>query len=445
MTPHRGQAMLPRPPRSAGWLGSPPGSAWVDDGDPNPFVRWRTLLWSYAAAQRAGWSDSRFVDVVRSLDDAVAGVAGTGFRVTPLSWEGDLGAAVRETTTGSAATATSARDATLSAATATSARDATGSPTTVNQAIALDLAIKDETGNVAGSHKARHLFGLLLHLAVDDVPLDRPLAISSCGNAALGAATVARAAGRPLDVFIPTWADPVVVDRLNELGARITVCERRSGEAGDPCYLRFRDAVAAGAYPFGCQGTENLLTIDGGRTLGWELATQVPTARRLLVQVGGGALGSSLSQGWCDALDAGVVDRLPAAYPIQTEGCAPLERAVKAALVEGGSPERALQLAAAEPDRFMTPWPDPQSAATGILDDVTYDWVPLAWAVWSTDGAAVVAPESAVVTANELAARHTSIPADTTGTAGLAGLLSCPDLGPDDTGPTVVLFTGARR
>ena len=47
--------------------------------------------------------------------------------------------------------------------------------------------------------------GLLLHLAVDSIQENKRLAISSCGNAAIGAATVARAAGRPIDVcsFLP--------------------------------------------------------------------------------------------------------------------------------------------------------------------------------------------------------------------------------------------------
>ena len=67
--------------------------------------------------------------------------------------------------------------------------------------------VKDETGNVAGSHKARHLFGILLELRVAEAlghgdPAS-PLAIASCGNAAYAAAVVARAAGRELRVFVP--------------------------------------------------------------------------------------------------------------------------------------------------------------------------------------------------------------------------------------------------
>ena len=59
---------------------------------------------------------------------------------------------------------------------------------------------------------------------VDDVASERlgvapnaagdrpPLAISSCGNAALAAAKLAAAVTWPLEVYVPTWANAVVVD-----------------------------------------------------------------------------------------------------------------------------------------------------------------------------------------------------------------------------------------
>ena len=156
---------------TSSWLDTPVGAVWPDDDDPRSFVRYRRLLHSYHRALAAGWNDADFVDTIVAIDDAIAGVDGSGFRVTPAAWSEDLAGV--------------------------------GAPERV--------FAKDETGNVGGSHKARHLMGLLLHLAVDAVATDARLAISSCGNAALGAATVARAASRPIDVFIPTWADPAVV------------------------------------------------------------------------------------------------------------------------------------------------------------------------------------------------------------------------------------------
>ena len=63
-----------------------------------------------------------------------------------------------------------------------------------------DVWVKDETGNVGGSHKGRHLAGALLHLrAAEALGLAgasrRPLAIASCGNAAIAAATLAQRVG----------------------------------------------------------------------------------------------------------------------------------------------------------------------------------------------------------------------------------------------------------
>ena len=161
-----------------------------DVGEQNPFIAWRSLLHAYHLASTQGMSDRVFVELVRRLDDEVARVDGHGFARTPFKPSPSLA-------------------------------DRLGTPATV--------WVKDETGNVAGSHKARHLFGLLVHLEVarllglTEGPL-RPLAIASCGNAALAAGVVAAAGGRQLLVFVPTDADPVVLGRLEQLGAEITVC-----------------------------------------------------------------------------------------------------------------------------------------------------------------------------------------------------------------------------
>ena len=84
--------------------------------------------------------------------------------------------------------------------------------------------VKDETGGVGGSHKSRHLAGILLHLrAAESLGLvsggRAPLAIASCGNAALAAATLAQRASWPLRVFVPEWASPDVIALIESLDA----------------------------------------------------------------------------------------------------------------------------------------------------------------------------------------------------------------------------------
>ena len=413
---------------------------WVPDASSEqPFVRYREGLWSWALARARGVPDRELVAWIESLDRAVAAVDGRGFRVTPF------GPAPFVARIG-------------------------GAPNR--------LWVKDETGNVAGSHKGRHLFGLALVLEVLErtgattrAESDaRGLAIASCGNAALAAAVIARAAGRPLRVFIPEDADRRVVARLEALGAAIEVCRRQPGVAGDPCVHAFRRAVAAGALPFCCQGSENGLTIEGGRTIAWEMAESLKAAGvrldRLFVQVGGGALASATLQGLRVAVREGWLAELPRFHAVQTAGGAPLRRAWERLRDHLGVPAgddaaaavalraldaevraRGLAYARAHRAEFMWPWePAPASVAHGILDDETYDWAEILGGTLESGGLPVVAPEARVREAHTRVREATAIRADATGTAGLAGLLTLAAKGAVPARDRIgVLVTGVER
>ncbi len=110
--------------------------------DPNPFVRYGPRLAWWAFARANGMTD----DACRALTHEVA----DGFAVTPFGRSDHL-----------------------------------------SDELGLDVWVKDETGNVAGSHKARHLVTILLHLRAAELRgllgERRPLAIASCGNAGLAA------------------------------------------------------------------------------------------------------------------------------------------------------------------------------------------------------------------------------------------------------------------
>lgn len=319
-----------------------PDSGALGPDELNPFLHYRRRLTAWRLAEFAGLPDAEVLEIIRALDAAVAALDGRGFRLTPFGRASRLSASLGFGSGGG-------------------------------------VWVKDETGNVSGSHKGRHLMGVMLYLQVLErleararagtqaaapevlVPSlpqghacstraaagtpegagqatgrraaggdEHPrLAIASCGNAALAAAVVARAAGRELDVFVPPSAAPSVVERLDRLGARQIVCERVPGEAGDPCYLRFREAVAQGALGFCCQGPDNGLTVEGGQTIVWEML-DAPGGReldRLFVQVGGGALASACALALLEAGRAGWLPRLPRLHAVQTAGGFPLARA----------------------------------------------------------------------------------------------------------------------
>lgn len=381
----------------------------VDEDEIDPFVRYRHQMAWWAFGRSRGLADAELVGIVRDMSELVGEVDGTGFTMTPFRRADELSDALGFTPYGG-------------------------------------VWVKDETGNVAGSQKARHLFSILLHLVIaeqlgltpwkylDDRP---PLAISSCGNAAVAASTLASALDWPIDVFIPEWAHGVVVDTLEALAARIHRCPRQSDDPpGDPTVHRFREAVARGAIPFSVQGPENALCLDGGRTIGWEIADQVrtlsvPRLEGIFVQVGGGAFAACVSRG---LTEAGAIVPL---FTVQTQGCAPLARAWESSKDED------------EPARHwashMWAWEQvPSSLADGILDDETYDWVADVAQMRRTGGDVIVASESNVVSAARIGVDTTGIPVSPTGTAGLAGLLEAQSRFTPNAN-VAVIFSGVSR
>lgn len=418
------------------------------EDDPSPFVRYRRLAYSHSLARAHGLADAEYVDLVRRLDRAVAAVDGRGFAATAFGPHTRLGEQGGVSGAGR-------------------------------------LWIKDETGNVSGSHKGRHLMGLLIYLeVVDRLGLTggaRPqLAIASCGNAALAAGVVARAGDRSLQVYVPPAAPPPVVARLRALGANIVICPREPGVAGDPTYHRLQAAVRAGAIPFTCQGPSNGLTIDGGKTIGYEIVSELARTGtvldRVFIQVGGGALASACLQAFEDAVRLGALPRLPKVHAVQTEGAHPIVRAyerlakrirlhalpaapgrkglgegefaaIVAAHADTPAVGDALAYAATHRREFMWPWEtEPRSIASGILDDETYDWLAVLRGMIRSGGYPVLASEELLREANETAVQVSGIAVDETGSAGLAGLLAVQrrgGIGPSE--QIAVLFTGAKR
>ena len=414
--------------------------------EPNPFLRYAPLLHGYQAARHGGLGDAEWRVMVEVLDEAVATVNGHGFRETPFGTD----------------------------------------PLIAEQLGVAEAWVKHEWGNVSGSHKGRHLMGVMLWLqAAEQLGLEPagerpPLAIASCGNAALAAAVVAQAAQRRLEVFVPTHANPRVLERLSILGAHLHTCPRQAGEAGDPCYLRFRDALSRGAVPFTCQGNENGLTIDGGKTLAWEMASALERhgsrIDRVLLHVGGGALAASVIEGLREARDLGAVPRLPRVHAVQTKGAYPLARAYELLsrhilgrwAEESGEPvpetaaesaallattelrffvDEGLDHASSHRSEFMWPWEEePHSIADGILDDETYDWLAVTEGMLETGGWPIVVDEETLRRANALAREATATTPCHTGTAGLAGALALSGDGALDPAESVALIvSGIER
>jgi threonine synthase len=453
----------------AAWREAPAadaGPAAATPGAANPLVQYRRRLYTYHLARAHGLADADFVDLVSDLDRRVASYEGHGHAATPFGPADRLGE-------------------TLDLAAGT-------------------LWVKDETGSVGGSHKIRHLAGVLVYLRVVETLLERgllpedapgiahivaepaaPLAIASCGNAALAASILARAAGRQLDAYVPPSAELPVLEQLAARGARLVTCPRREGERGDPTYLRFREALLAGAVPFCCQGPENGLTIEGGQTLVYEMLDTLGAAPldRLFVQVGGGAFASACVRGFEEALAAGTIARLPRVHAVQTDGAWPLARAydrVAALLLARVDPDGGWRSPAIAPDEradaahailrlaapadiravmreavthrasYMWPWErEPHGLAHAILDDETYDWAAVVEGMLASGGWPLVVTDGQLAQANAAAQERTGTPVCVSGSAGLAGLFALQQAAqPGMVAPgerVAVVFSGRQR
>ena len=134
---------------------------------------------------------------------------------------------------------------------------------------------------------------------------------------------IAAAIEQPLNVFVPDWADDSVVEHIATHGATVVRAQRDLERLGDPAHHAMVEAVAAGATAFSVQGTDTPMTVDGGRTIAYEMLDTLGEhcIDRLLIQVGGGALGSAVASGLQRVLGD---DALPMIHAVQPEGNHPL-------------------------------------------------------------------------------------------------------------------------
>lgn len=408
-------------------LDGPPALA-EDEAWTNPFVRYRGLLYSHRVALARGMSDADYVKMAHGLNEALMSTGGTEFLETPLVWNEEL-----------------------------------------------NCFFKIEVANVAQSHKARHLANVMLYLLAlkntgETALGERRLAVASCGNAGLAAAEVAAAARWPIDVCIPPDADEAVIDRLAELaphGVATVICDRSGADvqtaagpvsttnAADPTLSVCRSLVADhGSLPFSVQGPECGLAVEGGQTLAWEVLTALrrdhPTVDKLnnfYVQVGGGALGAGLGQGFRRAIEGGelptTLTSMPTLRCVQPTGCQPLGRAFDKMSADNLSAAEAGQKRGA----YMWPWDNPKSVAHGILDDETYDWAQLCEDMRLTGGGTIAADDDAINAAHSRVHNEFGVPVCHTGAAGLAGMLLRRKETPEAAGapPDLVILSGLHR
>ncbi len=294
--------------------------------------------------------------------------------------------------------------------------------------IASPLLLKDETRNPTGSFKDRQM--TVSVTAAGQVGATA-IAVQSSGNVGASAAAYGARAGLPCYVFAPRQAPDAKLLQARSYGATVIKVDTESPAA-------IFDLVRWGCEEFGwylvsTAGVFNPLTIEGAKTIAYELFEQLDLRAPdwFISAVGGGGNLGSVWRGFKDLQQLGLIERLPKMVGVQATGCAPMVTAFRDNL----TPKQC----------YETPWSQPiDTIATAIADDVLFDAHVALPAVRESGGLAIAVPDEETLTMQKLLAHSEGIfaePSSCTTLAALQRLLADGTIQPDET--VVCLITGS--
>jgi threonine synthase len=242
-----------------------------------------------------------------------------------------------------------------------------------------ELRCKNETANPTGSFKDRQLAVGVSHAVQQG---QDTIAVVSSGNVACAAAAYAARAGLRCVVFAHAHAGLSKLVQAATYGATVLRIDSPAPSAVfDVCRAacarwNWRHLSTAGMYdPY---------TVEGSKTIAYELWRQYKgeLPEWIVAPVGGGGLLGGVWRGLLDLQRLGLIDTLPRLVGVQATGCAPLKRAL-----DGG--ESFLQ-------SLQTPWPDPDTIAGGIADDILFDGHTVLPALRTTNGLVLAVTDPAI-------------------------------------------------
>jgi len=143
------------------------------------------------------------------------------------------------------------------------------------------IVFKPECLQVTGSFKARGAISKLTTLTKEQT--DRGLVTASGGNHGLAVAHAARALGHRAEIFVPTIAAPIKIERLRALGAVVNVVGAVYAEAFQASEARQGETGALVVHAY-----DQPEVLAGQGTTGREFEEQAPELDTILVAVGGG-------------------------------------------------------------------------------------------------------------------------------------------------------------
>jgi len=286
------------------------------------------------------------------------------------------------------------------------------------------VLLKDETGNPTGSFKDR-LVSVAVSRAIQDGHAG--IVCASTGNAGASAAAYSARAKLPCIVCIPASAPAAKLSQIQSYGPTFIAVEGTYSDAWSVADKLQRVADLANV----TTTYQNPYGVSALRTVAYELLDAmdgvVPDA--VFVPTGSGPLVRGVMWGYEEALDLGLIGRIPRLVAVQAEGCAPIVRAFDEGRVD------------------VEPWDNPSTIATGIADPLqgyAQDGSYTLAMVRKSNGWAIAVTDDEIRSAADDLSEQTGVFAELTGAAGLAGLRKSVRRGrlPSDA-TAVVMVTGS--
>lgn len=252
------------------------------------------------------------------------------------------------------------------------------------------VALKIETLNPIRSFKGRGADWL-----VSRITGDTPLICASAGNFGQAMAHACRSRDRTLTVYASTRANPLKIERMRALGARVVL---HGGDFDEAKLEAKRVAPIAGARFI--EDSLDIETVEGAGTMGLEWLSFPERLDSLLIPLGNGAM--------LNGIASVIKARSPSTriIAVQATGAPAMVESWRAGRLITGETVRTI----ADGIGVRVPVPEALDDMRGLIDE------------------ALLVEDETIVQAMRLLLRHTGVVAEPSGAAGLAALIEHPEL-----------------
>ncbi|HXQ49252.1 MAG TPA: threonine synthase [Thermoplasmata archaeon] len=279
------------------------------------------------------------------------------------------------------------------------------------------LVLKDDGLLPTGSFKAR---GMAVAVSRARELGLRDLFVPSAGNAGIALAAYGARAARQVRVYLPERTADSVQESCRRYGAEVVPVPGTIREAG----ISARESEK-GRGSFDMSTLREPYRVEGKKTMGLEIFEQFPDGElpdAIVYPTGGGTGLVAMWKAFTELRSVGLVERIPRLLAVQSEGCAPVVRALR------------------DDTPRVTPWEDPSTIAPGLLVPSPFASERILEAVRESHGGGVVVRDRELIDAMVELARREGVSASPEGAAPYAALGALAREGRIRPGETVLLY-----